>query len=522
MKKEVILVLLILLIQNSFALYEEEIFNGWIESGKKFSIEGENYSVIYIPIENLTVIKYPGSFSDVIEKNETCTEGWIYRSCLLDTKFLLHGVEVPHDTHSNNLDISMELQIFASYSNIEIQKEVEKNNLLIGEPSKISVILNNTGKLDSDVYSIDTYSDEFIISNIQGECKLKNNNIIIEKLLKPEKYVKCNYLLKIQKNGTYENNISVNYTVLDRSKQKTESNTFNVIESAIIIEPLEYIIKTEPSENITFDFNITATQDLEVGQIILEFPEKIVVIDSNHEYRQSSHSMNWKGELKAGESQNFSINIKSDLIVNTTIKYRINYNFKERFDKKIEGTYLFESNQDLFYVGLVNISNTTKLRIVNPTKNIFKDLEIELFYLNQSAQKIIIDELGSLRFREYDIENTERYKIKYKTVFGQPLVISNKLTHIEITDKFENLTLEKDHKKEEKENAIEYDFDKNKEKKINFELFNLDFKTIIIVLIIVIISFIFTFLWSHKPKEDKLDKEIRKIRKEIESEEKDK
>ncbi|MBT3463933.1 hypothetical protein HN451_03020 [archaeon] len=498
------------MITSVSALYEEKIFDGWVESGKKFAIDGENYTATYIIGNNLTVVRFPGNYQDVIDNNESCKEGWIYKTCLMDKKFKINDKEVPWHIHAANIDISLELEMYASYSNIDIQKTIGKENLLTKETAEVILILNNTGKLESDIVATDYYGPAFHVVITEGLCKEQNNRVVFSTHLKPQRFSECKYIIKALRNGSFENNISVNYTVMDRSRVSEEQIIIEIENSAILVEPRNLDIITEPSLNKTIWMNLSATQDIEVQRFSLIFPENIVLIDTTEEYHESTDSTFWRANMEENEVKNLSFNIKSDLVVNSSIKYVIDY-ISDGLAKTLEGTYFFESTQDFFYAGLVNISNRTVFRVANPTNNVFKDIKIRLLDGEKIIEEMEIDELGKLRFKEYNLtKTTDSYEIDFKTIFGQPLSVKNELSFIKIENIFENLTRYQDHVKEEEKEILEEIIEK--EKKWSISDININWEIIGIAAGVFIVGILVVVLFN-KPKQDSIEKEIEDLKK---------
>ena len=424
MKKRFLFILAFLLISSANALYEEVIYDGDVLSEYPFSIQGREYEAIYIRETNNTVLYYPDGIRDVIYyNNESCSEQWIYRSCISNIRFTSHGRPVPQDVHEVNINITLHLKIYASYAKLYVSRQIDKTELFSGETFVVTTTLENQGELKAENISIlDTFPAEFKIMSAVG-CTILDNFVYWNGSLNSEAKKKCTYTVKAVKQTKYDSLLQVNYAFLDRAVSSSDKKTITVTDIPLDIEISKDRLNLSPTEPVEIKYKITGKGNVDINSFRIVLPEQFTLMNHSEEFTPIPIStLRWFGQIYNNQKKEFYINFNTKYIGNFSIISEIMFTYNNKlnnFTKIIP----VETTADIFYVWSVPKEDSISLRAINPTRNTFSNIMIDVYQGNEKQGSYKIDELAPLRYKEFHIPKNESlyYLIRYRTQYGQYL-----------------------------------------------------------------------------------------------------
>jgi len=502
MKKRTLLVLLLLLIPLSYAEYEDEIFNKWVYSGSYFNISGEQYRVIHVLQANTTVLYLPSGHNFVIHhNNESCSDDGIYQVCYDNIKYEKNGEQVPPTINDPNIDINLKLIIKKSNLGLEVEREFETEDLFVGKEVDVTTTINKIG--EENILNItykDVYPDFVKLSSVRGSCKILDNSIIYKGDLNMSNKRVCYYTIEPLKDKDFINNYSVDYMVLSKRMSKNYDKDFEVGYT-----PLTYNIEVSNKsvriyENVTIKITLTTTEAVNIRGMNLDFPDHFKIVGHNFDSKELTYS-----NILDDDTKEFNLTFYTGFSGNHTVNFNVEYDFSNVIGKINENINVYYWHRELF-VELVNKTNHTVIRILNPHELYFRD--IKLRFNEKVLEKKRLD---SRTFYEWKINKTtekQEVELSYRTISGQ--IITNNYLLAEGERNFEvgRKLLQGLKEVEEVEEKI---VQKPKKKiEINTELL------LIIGAVLVGAMFIFgIFSFIKSRKSSSLDREIAELKKQI-------
>ncbi|MBU0756861.1 MAG: hypothetical protein KKF44_02245 [Nanoarchaeota archaeon] len=438
-KKEALYLIFIILLSFSVcALYEEKIFEGNVASGQPFMVDGDEYEAIFNRFSNQTIIFFPEGYNSVVDlSNQTCASEWIYKTCVDNVKYLYKGREMPPDIHEVNINITFDLEIYASYANIVFNTTTEKTILYEGESSEMTILIANDGELIAENISfVDAYPDDFKVISAVG-CDMTGTSVSWNGELAPRKQKKCTYIVKGLKEKEYTRNISVKYFFLDKSITSTKSEDIKVAKSAI---EAEFVISSStlaPEEILNATYNLLSNEDLDNVYMNVLFPETMKVESYSSQLGPfGKGSLRWQGDLETAEEKKLNFSLSSKHVGNFSIAVEVLYTVSGIFKNY---TLFLPVNVEMerFYVWTLQKENETIVRLVNPTFNTFQNIVLKVFAGEDEYKTYRVQDLGIKRFTEFILPYSEDYlyEIRYRTSYGQYLdMVSGSKESVNIHD----------------------------------------------------------------------------------------
>ncbi len=478
----------------------KNIYDGWVYSGVRFTIENETYLVNYIYENNATVLYFPSGVSGLIDASHSqCTSVLEYTVCQTKQRFQINGENVPPDIHDLRLNVSLYLKINKTGADIAITREILPESLFLGDVSEIKTKIENTGQFDIvNISYYDYYSNNFSIEIVNG-CWKKNNSVVWIGDLNKSKNTLCTYRLMPLKNTIYKNMAVVSFIWGEKTVEKTTSRVFDVKEQPFTFD-ITYTNKTLKTEEVFLgNIVINPLNNFNLKELKIVLPSSFELINYSRDFKYMQNALIFENyEMRNQNKKTFYFNVKSRyagiFLINTSLSYSYN-----NIVKKVVKSFLANYAPEIFQIGLYNVRNSSVLRISN-TKNVsFKDIEISIanFRFNESF-------LEPNRFKEFNFQLLPDSKydvgVKYVSQYGQTLYNSFVLAYGESTDAGEVMI------KNQKNEAIT-------QKKGVFIDKNI---MIVAALIVMISAILFVGLTRFKAKVKKtvLDEEVEKIKEE--------
>ena len=506
MSKRILFILLVLTLPSVFSVYEKVLLKDWIESGVPFEIENESYKAIHIIQTNSTIIYFPNGMAAVIYmSNTSCAKEWLYSVCQMGVKYEKNGIEVPPYIHDSNIEISMKLYLNFSNVDLELVRAFDSEQFYVDEPVDIIATINKTGDEDiTNISFIDTYSKNFSVVSLGG-CTKQGNRIVWKGDLNQSSIHFCRYRITPLKSTKYENKAKLSFKVFDKTQTKTYDLPMDVKKNSLIIN-ISYENKTyKIGDSIKINLTLEALNDLEIDEL------KIWLADS---YRIQNKSPELTGQrtiltYEGGEMPKENIT-KLFFIVNNTLVGEHQINVSARYTSNDVVSRLYKDITPEFIVNaieldLVELEDRYVLRLGNPSKDSFRDVEVKVTNLTYELSR-----LDSKKFKEFNFpfEDIEYHaNITYRTVYGQLLNEKRELNLKEIntteyTEQTEEIIIEEVKKPVTKKEPFKLD--------IKVEWAPILITSGIVVLLIIIITLVFSM--RGKFSGSKLDKEIEDLR----------
>ncbi len=318
MKKISILLVVLSLLSCSVLGETKEIFDGWLYSGNTTTIDGENFTMDLGSRFDKMYLKLPTGNS-VIVKNESCDTKDYYTVCYNGTR------EGYHDYFRDVIVMEAHIMIEQTTAKVNISRNVQKTDLLIGEEARIITKIMNDGERDAtNVVFNDEFSEDFDITYVEG-CVIYGNKIEWKGDLKRSEEKECQYRIKPLKEVTYDSKSTVSYN--NGEKEVTESSsTTKMTAKKPSLDINTSINKTVLDLGGEFWLNITlkntGSDDIRIDDFVIDIPDDAEVTEKRW---IDSDKLYWKGTLKGGEDKEMRLKIKIKKTGNRSIWLNTDY-----------------------------------------------------------------------------------------------------------------------------------------------------------------------------------------------------
>ncbi len=504
------LLLFLLLLPVAVSLYDLELYDGWVTSGTYFDIDGDTYRAIYIRNDNTSVFYLPYGVTAVIHlKNETCVREWLYEVCQEDIKFEKNGEEVPPTIHDKYINISMLVTITFSDVRLEVNRSFDKEELYLQENTDVRVDIIKHGKEDvTNITYIDRYNSDFVITPLSG-CNRRGNNIIWKGDLNNSNRHVCIYNIRPVRETSFENNVTLSYTLLEKFREENYAKQFEVQETPLLFES-SYREKAHTGDDVDFNLSLDVLKDIEIKELRITYPKIFTLKNKSKEFQTIENRLQCRDKLLEEDTEKdffFILNTGhiGEHVVNLSLVYTYNNALK-----KINQLYKINYTGDIFHVTLLNATNRSIIRLSNPENILYERIQVFV-----GGHEFYLAKLEKRRFKEFGfplMENgTHSVLVKFDSIYGQRVAETYHLEYGQstyVTDE------------ELEEQIVEPPEEETEERKWFDIDFNIDTKKIIVgvsvfggsLLIIGIITLI-----KNKFSKSDIEKEIAELRKQEES-----
>ncbi len=501
MKKQLILLMVLFIIPTSFALYDKQIYNDWVLSGEKFTIDNETYRAIYVKSSNSTVVYFPRGLSLAISpENISCTSEWIYRACQTNQKFEKNGNPVPSDIHDPYIDVSLYLIINITDIRLDLNKSFDSESVYVGDTINIETTIEKYSKEDiTNVSFIDVFSDDFVIT-INTGCELKRNVVYWKgDMINKSKHV-CRYSVRPIRQTEITNTANLSYDVFGKRISKSQSNELKVEETVLLLNfsaPSENI---SAGENATINLTLEAINDVTINYLRIKIPDNFKLINQSYKFKKETGGLSLSDfTLNKEDSMNlffivvgtYKISLETDFVYNKLVK-----NIK----KTVDLTYVGQT----FFVSLLKRNNKSILQLANPGTDYYRTIEAKIDNNTFKLQR-----LDARKFYEFEFpfsnQETLNVSVRYWTKFGQIIYDTHPLKYGESTyiEDIQDLVVQED--------VTDSETDTEKQR----SNLNVDMGQILTIFGIIIgVVFIIGIIFTIKSKFTKsgLDKEVEDIK----------
>jgi len=347
MQKEVyiyITLLLLIIIPSVYAVDEKEIYSGTIYSNQinAINITNKIFSFTLSSAHDRVIITLPTN-SIVNVWNDSCETTENYELCVTNSEFWYHNTTLDDDIYKASIKI---YSLLLETTKIELTRTVETTEFLIGEQTKIAVILKNTGnvKATNIVYS-DSIPNSFIVTQISDCVAYANSTHKTIKWygsLNKGMEKRCSYKIKALQNTTFKSQASISYNngveqVQSNSKISTITVPDYQLNMVLTLDKDEVKLDQEINLNINLT-NINKDNSITITSFKIIIPEGLDISTLPRYLIQDYKELSWKGSLDKGETKLFNIKLKSKYIGNHTLNPKISFminNIRKDVEKSI-------------------------------------------------------------------------------------------------------------------------------------------------------------------------------------------
>jgi len=450
MVKKILLLSVVLLFLANFvcADYSELVASVINYSGTHFYVDDRRFDLgVNLP-QNKISLDIEG-LGGIIIGNDTCSVIGNYSICLKNIVYGYHN----YTTDTIQYKAILEVHEFIAY--LTATKEITKTSLLIGDDTRVSTLIKNTGSVTaSNVEFVDNFED-FEISEVMG-CSLTGTGVRWDGYLHPGDSHMCSFTIKATKSTSLTSYGQVTY-YNGRLLKVVSPNGVTVAVADYSLRVLSNISKNliEIGDNSTLNITITnnhGTETLFVYEFSINVPFGLKILKKSSTLDIMNNKYIWLGSLPASESVNLYLILKGELAANYTINEYADYmvenlRYKSEVNENIN-VYLDEPKIVIQSAEELNPGEKTRIKVyvMNPSsKYIFKDLDVE-FTSNVpgiSASRKTIKELKKKShetiyegdFIAPEIEDETDYylsvHIDYKSIYNQYMKL-DKENHITI------------------------------------------------------------------------------------------
>lgn len=424
-----LLMLILLMLISAFPLATaetERVFEGPVYDGQSYMLpNGKNFTS-YMPNQERIVIDTEEE--RVSAAKESCQEGRYYKLCFNEFTF----------SHYNNSQQTREIYkalitLDAQAAKINLTREIP-DSIIVGQEYRVKATIHNTGKIDAEKVTFrDNYPRELDVYQETG-CELQQNNISWKGRIRPNEKIQCAYTIRGVRSNTILTAATVSYS--SGMSDKTESSA-----RILVIEPqpllMEQLIKPTEAElesEVTVNYTLTAFRDISLDSLIITVPSGLKVTRSDNALRRIGRTLNYKGELKRGETLVFQNRFLAETAGAHNIQAAASYKVKNTPYGTYTGDIKLNGNINVtFKEPYVRFSRTEfpknsghiAVFIMNPSNHTFNDIELTLQGLVEGSHHE--KELPGISHKEYAHEFSEKpdgeynttVRLKYKTRTGQ-------------------------------------------------------------------------------------------------------
>ena len=443
MQKEVfiyITLLLLIIVPSAYAVDEKQIYSGTIYSNQinTVNISNEIFSFSLSSSHDRVVITLPTN-SYVIVKNDSCETTENYELCVTNSEFWYHNTTLDDDIYKASVKI---YSFLLETTEIELTRTVANTNFLIGEQTKIEVILKNTGNVEATniIYS-DPIPNSFAITKV-SDCVLYTNSthrtVKWNSNLKEGTEKRFYYIIKALQNTTFKSQASISYNngveqVQGNSKISTITIPDYQLNMVLTLDKDEVKLGQESNLNINLT-NINNNNSITITSFKIIIPDELDISTPPKYLIQDYKELSWEGKLTKGETKIFNIKLKSEYIGNHTLKPKASFiinNIRKEVEKSIRlncygDTLLMLSrvSKEILSSEKLNIPITIK----NPSStHSFKDINviiesdlpdfIKITRKIDNLKPLELKEIKDIYFTAPDVMDKKNYSINLRIVY---------------------------------------------------------------------------------------------------------
>jgi hypothetical protein len=497
--KRLAFILLLMLLLPTVLSADKVIYKGWVRAGQDFQINNVTFKADYTRETNITVLLVDNKVTVIFDprRNTTCARGGLYAFCQTNQKFELSGFEVPPDVSSRNINVSLYLTINRTEAALNMSRTLTPSLPFLGDSVEIRTVIERIGGAPiTNISFTDTFNNNFAIENLGG-CTINNNVVRWEGDYTGR--ITCTYRVRPLVEMDFKNPVVLTYDVLGTTQRRAFNYTFNVTDQPFKIET-RYPNTTMTGQPMRVNLTVRAASDFAMREMRIEFPESFQIMNQSGFAKVGNMLVAKDFSLSRNSRANFSFTVMNGFTgshkINVTSVYVYNTRAREVLDT-ITANYTGKT----FVLEIFKREENSLLRITNYEDEPFRNIEVRI---NDMVFSQML--LETMRYKEFEFPLQDKemaVEVSYRSVYNQRITNSFVLGY----NTTETVPAVKPAEQREEQ--------KEKQK---FTL-DIDSNTFIVIGGIlggaIIVFLIFTVMKKRFSK-SKFEKEIERIKKEVE------
>jgi len=375
-----LLIFLLILMPNSFSIYEELVYSGTVEDRDSIEIANSIFEFRIDSVSNKVFIEI--DISGIIIESGGCKIKDNFDICISNISFSYRNITDYYEVYKTNVIV------YQIKSKLDIKNTIIKNNILLNEDTSAELIIENTADIVAeDVTATIDIPSSVLVSNIEG-CKKIFNTLVFQADVHPKQIKKCSYNIQGISPDDFELTANVSYfDGIDQINTTSSTISVKVYNYSLQITPKLNKSKLNIGEklNLTVNIeNINDQYDIRITTLNIKLPEKLLLIKRPKDTTGNNRVISWSGTLAPNENRSFIIEFQSFITGNYSVQIEASYKI-DKFLRKAE-----ESANIVVYCDCPYITHDFSQQIVGPEQNV----RLSAFLINPSKVN---------RFRNVDI-----------------------------------------------------------------------------------------------------------------------
>jgi hypothetical protein len=379
-KKRLVAIFFLLFLPSVLPLTEEPLYSGTVQDGDSVSVGGFDFE-FSVASEGAVLVRYDGN--SVIVPESSCKYHGNLHFCVGDISWAYRNVTVWKDIYETEIDIS------TLKGDLQITRSIEKTRFLIGDTSKVEVLIKNSGSRKvEDIFYKDSYPSSIRIGDVDG-CSLKGNTIQWRGSLGPGVKKSCSYTLIGVEGATYESKAEATY--FDGVSENTAYSDKVEIEVQNYSLQIEHSLnksRVEIGEPLEASFvveNINKDEEISVYSFKIDVPSEFKIVKKSNGLVQRGQILSWRGNLESNEQKNFTIVLLPEMMGATALNLEWQYKagaFTRKFNDNIKVDVYCDCLMVKHYPDKIAAGEETDFMvyIFNPSStNWFRDISVNVF-----------------------------------------------------------------------------------------------------------------------------------------------
>ncbi|MBD3203429.1 hypothetical protein GF327_03985 [Candidatus Woesearchaeota archaeon] len=319
---------------------------------------------------------------------------------------------------------------------IEIDREIDKNVLDVGEQAQFEVSVLNSGDVSADdVNYIDEFPEQVVIDDVNGVCNKLKNKVVWTGNLDKDERIECTYSIHTKEH--LDSKLSASAFYYDGfSDEISYSKIIHLYSSPIMrynFSLPKKKLQISEEMKIFINFSNIADDKIKINNLEISIPEELSVKSTSLEKKGTSYF--WEGNLGKESDKSHEIIVTGKKtgvsVINANLDYEYNnmefnnINFKTNIrvsDKGIKLNTSFkdnvrvDSNQNIYF--LVKVKN---LNEYSEIKNIDFSVETDIFkFENKSTatiEKNSTKVFYNMDFSAPEVNTTKQFPIQFNITY---------------------------------------------------------------------------------------------------------
>ena len=340
-----LIIFILILMPNSFSIYEELVYSGTVEDGDIIEIADSLFEFRIVSGSNKVYIEI--DISGIIIESGGCEIKGNFDICISNIYFSYRNLTGYYDVYKTNV------KVYQIKSKLDIKNTIKQNNILLNEETTAELSIENTADIVAeDVTATIDVPSSILVTDVEG-CKKIFDTIVFQEDIHPKQIKKCTY--KIQGLSPDDFELTASIFFFDGIEQ------INTTSSTISAKVYNYSLKITPKlDKSKFDIgeeldltinlkNINDQYDLTVTALKIKLPGKLLLIKKPKDATINNKIITWSGTLAPEENKDLAIKLQGQRTGNYSVLTEASYKI-EKFLRKAEESANIEVYCDCPYI----------------------------------------------------------------------------------------------------------------------------------------------------------------------------